>query len=80
MTNVQRMQKVMQVLQDEVRPRLAADGGDIELVDVDAHRVVVALRGLCSNCSSRTVTLKDLVEKILREQVEPEIVVEEVKA
>ena len=63
MTNVQRMQKVMQVLQDEVRPRLAADGGDIELVDVDGHRVVVALRGLCSNCSSRTVTLKDLVEK-----------------
>ncbi|WP_303215799.1 NifU family protein, partial [Bilophila wadsworthia] len=46
----------------------------------DGHRVVVALRGLCSNCSSRTVTLKDLVEKILREQVEPEIVVEEVKA
>ena len=80
MTNVQRMQKVMQVLQDEVRPRLAADGGGIELVDVDGHRVVVALRGLCSNCSSRTVTLKDLVEKILREQVEPEIVVEEVKA
>ena len=80
MTNVQRMQKVMQVLQDEVRPRLAADGGDIELVDVDGHRGVVALRGLCSNCSSRTVTLKDLVEKILREQVEPEIVVEEVKA
>lgn len=80
MTNVQRMQKVMQVLQDEVKPRLAADGGDIELVDVDGHRVVVALRGLCSNCSSRAVTLKDLVEKILREQVEPEIVVEEVQA
>ncbi len=80
MTNVQRMQKVMQALQDEVRPRLVADGGDIELIDVDGHRVVVALRGQCSNCSSRTVTLKDLVEKILREQVEPEIVVEEVKA
>ena len=80
MTNVQRMQKVMQVLQDEVKPRLAADGGDIELVDVDGHRVVVGLRGLCSNCSSRAVTLKDLVEKILREQVEPEIVVEEVQA
>ena len=47
MTNVQRMQKVMQVLQDEIKPRLAADGGDIELVDVDGHRVVVALRGLC---------------------------------
>ena len=80
MTNVQRMQKVMQVLQDEVKPRLAADGGNIELVDVDGHRVVVALRGMCSNCNSRGVTLTDLVEKILREQVEPEIVVEEVKA
>ena len=80
MTNVQRMQKVMRVLEDEVKPRLAADGGNIELVDVDGHRVVVALRGQCSSCRSRTVTLKDLVEKILREQVEPEIVVEEVQA
>ncbi len=80
MTNVQRMQKVMQALEDEVKPRLAADGGSIELVDVDGHKVVVALRGQCSSCRSRSVTLKDLVEKILREQVEPEIVVEEVKA
>lgn len=78
MTNVQRMQKVMQALEAEIKPRLAADGGDIELVDVDGHKVVVALRGQCSSCRSRTVTLKDLVEKILREQVEPEIVVEEV--
>ena len=80
MTNVQRMQKVMQALEDEVKPRLAADGGSIELVDVDGHKVVVALRGQCSSCRFRSVTLKDLVEKILREQVEPEIVVEEVKA
>lgn len=80
LTNVQRMQKVMQALEAEVKPRLAADGGDIELVDVDGHRVVVALRGQCSSCRSRSVTLKDFVEKILREQVEPEIVVEEVKA
>lgn len=80
MTNVQRMQKVMQALEAEVKPRLAADGGSIELVDVDGHKVVVALRGQCSSCRSRSVTLKDLVEKILREQVEPEIVVEEVRA
>lgn len=80
MTNVQRMQKVMQALEAEVKPRLLADGGDIELVDVDGHKVIVALRGQCSSCRSRTVTLKDLVEKILREQVEPEIVVEEVQA
>ena len=80
MTNVQRMQKVMQALEAEVKPRLAADGGSIELVDVDGHKVVVALRGQCASCRARSVTLKDLVEKILREQVEPEIVVEEVRA
>ena len=80
LTNVQRMQKVMQAIEAEVKPRLLADGGDIELVDVDGHKVVVALRGQCSSCRSRTITLKDLVEKILREQVEPDIVVEEVQA
>lgn len=74
------MQKVMQVLQDEVRPRPATGGGDIELVDVNGHRITVVLRGLCSNCSPRTATLGDLVEKILRGQVGPEIVVEEVEA
>lgn len=80
LTNVQRMQKVLQVLEEEVRPRLAADGGDIELVDVDGKKVVVAMRGLCAGCRSRDVTLKEMVEKLLREQVEPDIVVEEVSA
>ena len=78
MTNIQRMQKVMQVLEAEVKPRLQADGGSIELVDVDGHKVTIALRGQCTNCMSRNVTIKGLVEKILREQVEPQIVVEEV--
>lgn len=77
MTNVQRMQKVLKVIDEEIRPRLEADGGDIELVDVDGKRVVVSLRGRCSQCRSSEVTIHNLVERMLREHVEPDIVVEE---
>ncbi|MDE5833697.1 MAG: Fe-S cluster assembly protein NifU [Desulfovibrio sp.] len=77
MTNVQRMQKALKVIDEEIRPKLVADGGDIELVDVDGKRVLVSLRGRCSQCKSSEVTLRDLVEKTLREHVEPDIIVEE---
>lgn len=77
LTNVQRMQKIMQVLEDNIRPLLAKDGGDIDLVDVAGHKVVVTFSGKCSGCLDRKATLRDLVEKELREHVEPEIQVEE---
>ncbi len=78
MTNVQRMQKVLDVIDNEIRPKLAADGGDIELVDVDGKRVSVSLHGRCSQCRSSEVTIRNLVEKMLREHVEPDLIVEEV--
>lgn len=78
MTNVQRMQKVVKTIDEEIRPQLEMDGGDIELVDVEGSKVVVALRGRCAQCRSSQVTIKNLVEKTLREHVEPDIVVEEV--
>lgn len=78
MSNVQRMQKVLRTLEEEIKPRLVADGGDIELVDVEGKKVLVAMRGLCAGCHSREVTL-DMVEKTLREFVEPDIVVEEAR-
>jgi NifU-like protein len=77
LTNVQRMQQVLKIIDEEIRPRLALDGGDIELVDVDGPRVVVALRGRCANCRSSDVTICNLVQKLLREHVEADIVVVE---
>ncbi|MDR2821000.1 MAG: Fe-S cluster assembly protein NifU [Desulfovibrio sp.] len=77
MTNVRRMQLVLKTLDEEIRPRLESDGGDIELVDVDGRRVVVSLRGRCSQCRSSDVTIHNLVERLLREHVEPDIIVEE---
>ena len=77
LTNVQRMQKVLKTIDEEIRPQLAADGGDIELVDVDGLRIVVALKGRCAHCRSSEVTIRDLVQRLLREHVEADIVVEE---
>lgn len=78
MTNVQRMQKVLEVIDSDIRPKLVADGGDIELVDVDGKRVSVSLHGRCSQCRASEVTIRNLVEKMLREHVEPDLIVEEV--
>ena len=80
LTNVQRMQLVMKVLDGEIRPRLQQDGGDIELVDMNGTEVMVALRGMCTSCPSSQLTLKEFVERTLRDHVDQEIVVREVSA
>lgn len=77
LTNIQRMQLVSKVIDEEIRPSLKKDGGDIELVDIDGPSVVVSLRGSCVGCPSAQLTLKQLVERRLRETVEPDIVIKE---
>ena len=78
MTNLQRINRIQEVLQSEIRPLLQADGGDVELVDVDGKNVQVAFRGHCAWCPVSDVTLKGSVEAKLRELVDPEIVVVDV--
>lgn len=56
-----------------IRPRLQADGGDVELVDVnDEGAVSVQLTGTCRGCPMSTMTLRMGIERILREQI-PEV-------
>lgn len=55
-----------------IRPALQADGGDIELVDVDGGVVKVRLKGACGSCPSALMTLKYGVEERLKEVI-PEI-------
>ena len=59
---------------NEIRPALQADGGDIELVDVDDKdgSVKVRLTGACGTCPLAAMTLRFGVEKVLRERV-PEV-------
>ena len=57
----------------QIRPNLQADGGDIELLDVNDGTVTVRLTGACGGCPMAAMTLKDGVERIIKEHV-PEIV------
>ncbi|WP_428559809.1 MAG: Fe-S cluster assembly protein NifU [Solidesulfovibrio sp. DCME] len=77
LTNLERMRRVAQVMDEEIRPNLKKDGGDIELVDIDGKTVLVALRGACKGCPVSNVTLTDFVQKRLQELVEPDITVRE---
>ena len=58
---------------NQIRPAIQGDGGDLELVDVDANGVVqVRLRGACVGCPSAAMTLKFGVERTLMQQI-PEV-------
>ena len=78
MTNIQRIQLVTDVIEKEIRPSLQADGGDIELVDVDSKLVLVRLKGNCRGCAAAGFTLANFVQEKLRELVENDLLVQEV--
>ncbi len=77
LTNIQKIKMIEDVFEREIRPALRKDGGDIELVDLDGDFVTVALRGACGTCKKSRLTLKEYVEKKLREQVLDSLIVEE---
>ncbi len=79
MTTLQKIKKIEEVLEREIKPGLRQDGGDIELIDVDGDDVFVSLRGSCTSCTKSQTTLKEYVEKKLREFVLDTLVVEEAK-
>ncbi|MCF6290613.1 MAG: Fe-S cluster assembly protein NifU [Desulfobacterales bacterium] len=79
LTTIKKIKLIEEVLEREIRPALRKDGGDIELIDVDGDFVLVSLRGACVSCAASQTTLKDYVEKKLREQVLDTLIVEEDK-
>jgi NifU-like protein len=79
LTNLQRIHLIEDVIDREIRPALRQDGGDLELIDVDGNTVKVRFRGACSGCVVSAITLKDVVEARLKDNVSDDIRVEEVK-
>ena len=79
LTNIQKIKLIEETLGREIIPALKADGGDLDLIDVEGNKVLVALRGKCSFCPSSEFTLKQYVETKLREFVSDDIEVEEVR-
>jgi len=56
----------------QIRPALQADGGDVELIEVNEGVVKLKLKGACSGCPMSTMTLKHGIERVLKEQL-PEV-------
>ena len=68
------MKEKVEVVLAQVRPALQADGGDVELIDVSESEGVVKLKlkGACSGCPMATMTLRNGIERLLKEQI-PEV-------
>lgn len=79
MTTLQKIHLIEDVIDREIRPALRQDGGDLELIDVDGNTVKVRFRGACSGCVVSAITLKDVVEARLRDNVSDGLIVEEIK-
>lgn len=75
LTNLQKIALIQDIIEKEIRPRLQADGGDIELIDIDGNKVVIALRAMCVECPMGGVTVNNIQEK-LKELVDENIIVE----
>jgi Fe-S cluster biogenesis protein NfuA len=66
------MREKIEAALEQIRPALLADGGDVQLVDVSNGVVKVKLSGACSGCPMATMTLRQGIERVLKEQV-PEV-------
>lgn len=65
-------ERVQRVLEDEINPRIAAHGGAVELVDVSDDTLYVRMSGGCQGCAASAATLRQGVERMVREAV-PEV-------
>ncbi len=77
LSKFQLMKRIDEVLESEIRPALRRDHGDVELIDIDGSKVVIAFQGMCKGCPSAGVTRRNFIEVKLREMVSPELEVVE---
>ena len=64
---------------EELRNMLKTDGGDMDVVSIEGSQVSLRLKGACGCCPHATQTIKQGIERILRETVDPSITVLQVK-
>lgn len=66
------MKESVQTVIDKIRPMLQRDGGDVELVSVDGNVVKVRLQGACKGCPMSQMTLKEGIERFVKQEI-PEV-------
>ncbi len=64
---------------EELRKMLKADGGDMDIVNITGNQVSLRLKGACGCCPHAAQTLKQGIERVLQESVDPTITVSPVK-
>lgn len=69
LTTLQKIDKIRETIQNDIRPILFQDGGDCELIEVDGNDVYVKLTGHCSGCAFSSMTLVSVIQKKLQEKV-----------
>ncbi len=62
--------RIETVLEEDIRPMLAADEGDAEIIDIKENLVYIALTGACATCPGASGTIQHVIEKTLREKVD----------
>ncbi len=72
------MEEQIKAKLEQIRPMLQADGGDLEVVEIDGSLVKVRLKGACGGCPHATMTIKQGIERALKDDVDESIVVERV--
>lgn len=72
------MEEKIRARLEELRSYLQADGGDLEIVAIEGKTVKLTLKGACGGCPHATMTIKDGIERVLRDEIDPEITVERV--
>lgn len=69
LTSVQRIKRIEMVL-EALRPQLMADGGDVELVEVDDNTIYVNMTGACSGCQMAAMTIAGIQQRLMEEMGE----------
>jgi len=72
------MEEKIRAKLEEIRGMLQADGGDMEVVEIDGKTVKLKLKGACGGCPHAAMTLKQGVEQMLRDEIDSAIAVERV--
>ena len=66
MTNLQRMRRIEMVL-ESIRPNLVADGGDVELVEIEGNTIYVNMVGACSGCQLASTTIGGIQQRLMED-------------
>jgi len=77
MTIVEKIKAVENALEMDIRPVLNRDGGSVELVDLQGNQVKIRLIGMCSGCVNAQATVKNFIEKTLKEKLDASLSVEQ---